>query len=120
MARLRFLLFLALAMAFASQLVQAFDEVFVQRGEPQREGRVWVEHATCGGPAQNGARLVLRADFGSVLVKPGQSGRVECRVRLRVSKPSEEEARRFFRRVELSARVLEGGGLFVSEKFPPG
>ncbi len=120
MVRVHFLLFLVLATGLVSQPLRGLDEATIKRGEPQREGRVWVEHASCGAPVQDGARLVLRADIGSVIVNPGPSGRVECRVRLRVSKPSEEEARRFFRRVELSVRVLEGGGLYVSEKYPPG
>ena len=119
MARFRYLVFLA-ATALVSQPLLGYDEAFVKRGEPNREGRVWVEHATCGGTVQSGARLVLRVDFGSVLVKTGPSNRVDCRVSLRVARPSEEEARRFFRRVELSARLLEGGGLVVVEKYPPG
>src|SRR5205814_1258852 len=113
MARFRYLVFLAVATALVSPPLRGFDEAFIKRGEPSREGRVWVEHASCGGTAQSGGKLVLRADFGSVLVKTGPSNRVDCRVRLRVARPSEEEARRFFRRVELSARLLEGGGKSV-------
>lgn len=120
MARFRNLLFLAVAAAFMSQPLCAFDEAFIKWGEPSREGRVWVQHATCGGPVQSGGKLVLRADFGSVLVNTGQSNRVDCRVRVRVARTTEEEARRFFSRVQLAVRVVEGGGLLVVEKFPQG
>src|SRR5271169_6239653 len=117
MVRLRFLFLLTMA-AVAGQALKGFDDVYLKRGEPQREGRAWVEHAECGGAVREGARLVLRADFGSVTVKTGTHDRVECRVRMRVFKPSEEQARLFFRRIELSARTLEGGGIFVSARYP--
>ena len=118
MPRLRFLFFSILAAAVLSQPLSGFDEAYVKRGEPQRDRRGWVEHADCGAAVRDGARLVLRADFGSVTVNPGQSDRVECRIRLRVFRSSEDEAKRFFRRVELTAHSLEGGGLSISEKYP--
>jgi hypothetical protein len=119
MVRLRYLFFPVLAAAVLSQPLKGTDEAYVKRGEPQREGRAWVEHAECGAAVRDGARLVLRAGFGSVTVNSGQNARVECRIRLRVFKSSEDEAKRFFRQVELSVRMLEGGGLLVSEKYPP-
>jgi DUF4097 and DUF4098 domain-containing protein YvlB len=98
--------------------LQATDQVYVKRGEPHREGRAWVERADCGGVVREGARLVLRADFGSVTVRPGPSDRVECHMLLQVFRLPEDEALRVFHRVELSARTIEGGGLLVVERFP--
>jgi hypothetical protein len=114
--RLRSMLLWVVAIGVLSRPLAGFDEVFVKRGEPQREGRVWVERAECGAPVREGARLVLRADFGTVRVTSGRSDRVECHVRLRVFKPSAEEASRYFRSVELTARRLEGGGLYLSAR----
>ena len=54
MVRLRFLFLLTMA-AVASQSLQGFDDVFLKRGEPQREGRAWVEHAECGGGSRGRA-----------------------------------------------------------------
>ena len=118
MLRIRYLFLSVLAAAVLSQPLRGSDEVYVKRGEPQREGRAWVEHAGCGGAVRDGARLVLRADFGSVTVNTGQNNRVEGRIRLRVFKSSQDEAQRFFRKVELTAHQLEGGGLSISEKYP--
>jgi hypothetical protein len=86
----------------------ASDQASVKRGEPQREGRAWVEHADCSAPARDGGRLVLRADFGSITVRPGQSGRVGCQVRLQAYTPGAPEANRYFRSLELSLRTAEG------------
>lgn len=102
----------------ASRPLAGLDEASVKRGEPQREGRAWVERSVCVAPAREGGRLVLRADFGSVKVVTGRNDRVDCRVRLRVFKPSEEEAKRFFRRIELGVRMLEGGGVYILERYP--
>lgn len=120
MVRFRSLFFLGFVIAVASGSLAGLDEVYVKRGEPQREGRSWVERADCGASVQPGARLVLRADFGSVKVSPGANDRVDCHVRLRVFKSSQEEARQFFRRIELSAHRLEGGGLAIIERYPGG
>ncbi len=89
----------------------------VQRGTPQLEGRAWVEYATCEAPAREGGRLVLRADVGSVVVKPGVNDRVNCRVRLRAYRSNEEEARRYFKNYELTLHVLEGGGVMMAGRF---
>jgi len=116
--RLRFLLFLLVAAALVMPPLRAADQAYVKRGQPHREGRGWVERADCGGSVREGAKLVLRADVGSVTVRTGPGDRVECHMLLRVFRPSEEQALQVFRRVELGARVIEGGGLLVYEKFP--
>ena len=94
--RLRFLLFLGVAAALVIQPLHAAEQAYVKRGQPHREGRGWVERAECGGSVQQGAKLVLRADIGSVTVRPGPGDRVVCHMLLRVYRPSEEEALRVF------------------------
>lgn len=86
-----------------------FAQASIHRGTPQREGKGWVEHATCEAPAREGGRLVVKVDFGSIAVKPGSNSQVKCQVHLRTYKPSEEEARRYFKSYELSLRTLDNG-----------
>ena len=97
--------------AFQSNLYAQAD---VQRGTPQREGRAWVEHDTCAATVRDGARLVVRTDFGSITVKPGPSGRMDCRIDLRSFRGSEEEARRSLRGYEVGIRSLENGGVMLT------
>jgi hypothetical protein len=93
----------------------------LQRGTPQREGKAWVERATCQAPVREGGSLVVRADFGSIAVKPGPQDHMNCQVHLRAYQSSEEEARRYFRAYELSLRMLENGGvMLVGRSTQPG
>ncbi|MGE5326671.1 MAG: DUF4097 family beta strand repeat-containing protein [Deltaproteobacteria bacterium] len=96
--------------AFQSNLYAQAD---VQRGTPQREGRAWVEHDTCSATVRDGGRLVVRADFGSVSVKPGPSSRMNCRINLRSFRAGEEEARRSFRGYEVGIRTLDNGSVML-------
>ena len=91
-------------------------QAFVKRGTPYPAGRDWVEVATCGAPVREGGRLLVRADSGSVSVRPGAKDRMDCQVRLRAYRSNEEEARRYFRSYELSIRTLEGGGVLLAGK----
>src|SRR5690348_1491099 len=118
MVRLRSLFFLGVAAALVMPTLHAAEQAYVKRGQPRREGRGWVERADCGGSVREGAKLVLRADVGSVTVRPGPGDRVDCHMLLRVFRPSEDQTLQVFRRVELGARAIEGGGLLVYEKFP--
>lgn len=90
-----------------------YGQTSIQRGTPQREGRAWVEHATCSVPVRDGGRLLVRADFGSIVVRPGPNDRLSCQIRLRAYRASEEDARRYFRNYELSLRALEDGGVLL-------
>lgn len=85
------------------------DQLRVKRGEPQRQGNYWEERADCSAPLREGSRLMVRADFGSVNVKPGANDRMDCQVRLRAYTTNESEARRFFREYDLSIRQVENG-----------
>jgi DUF4097 and DUF4098 domain-containing protein YvlB len=91
-----------------------YAQASIQRGTPQREGKAWVEHATCEAPVRDGGRLIVRADFGTIAVKPGPSDRMNCQVHLRAYRSSEDEARRYFQAYELSLRELESGGVMLT------
>jgi DUF4097 and DUF4098 domain-containing protein YvlB len=90
-----------------------YAQADIQRGNPQNEGRAWVEHDTCNATVRDGGRLVVRADSGSINVKPGPSNRMKCQITLRAYRSSEEEARRYFRAYELGIRTLEDGGVML-------
>lgn len=116
MARSRIPLLLVLAVG-ASLPLWASELPYVKRGALQRQGRAWVEQAECGAPVREGARLVVRADMGSILVKTGPNDRMECTVRLGVYSSSEAEAKSYLSRYELSLRRLEGGGVSLTGTF---
>ncbi len=94
----------------------SYAQADVQRGTPQSEGKAWVEHATCTAAVRDGGRLIVRTDIGSVSVKPGPSGRMNCKINLRAHRASEEEAKRYFRAYELGIRALENGGVMLVGK----
>lgn len=106
-----FLIAVSLALGVPANLCA---QASLKRGTPQREGRGWVERATCEVPARGGGRLVVRTDSGSVRVRPGALDRMECQVRLRAYQPNEEEARRLFTSYVLSLRMLEGNGILLA------
>lgn len=100
-------------MALAAR-VNLYAQASVQRGTPQREGRAWVEHATCQAPARPGGRLVVRADLGTIAVRPGPDNQMQCKVQLRAYRLGEDEVRRYFSDYELSIRMLENGGVMLA------
>lgn len=104
---LRVLAAASLALAAAATL-GAWDQG-VRRGTPQRAGRGWVENADCSVPVREGGRLVLRTDFGSILVKVGASGRMDCQVRLEAYSHDAAEALVMLKGFDLSVRAAEGG-----------
>lgn len=116
--RLRWLWLTLLAAASLPLPVQG--QIFVRRGDIQQEGRTWVERVTCSAPAQDGGRLVLRADVGSVLVKTGLEKRLECEVRLRAYTLNEQEARQLLGRYEVGLRSAEEGGAYLRGGWGPG
>lgn len=117
-ALVRVLLPMGLALGAASML-SASDQNAVRRGEPQRQGRVWVEQADCSLPVREGGRLVLRTDFGAIMVKTGPNDRMDCRVRLESYTGDAAEARRILRSFELVARPADGGA-YVTGKATGG
>lgn len=116
--RLRWLLLTLLAAASLPLSVQG--QISVRRGDIQQEGRKWMERVTCSAPVQEGGRLVLRADVGSVVVKTWPEKRLECEVRLRAYASNEQEARQLLGRYEIGLRSLEDGGAYLRGGWGPG
>ena len=124
--RLRQLCFASLVLGLASLPLGANPEgsgtLSVERGHIEREGRAWVEHVGCSAPVQQGGRLVLRTDTGSIAVTVGTADRMECVVHLRAYAADEEEARRQLGRFKVALNSLEGGGVtlrgHISESTP--
>lgn len=108
------LLPMALVLLTAAGLAAA-DQGSVRRGEPQREGRVWVQHADCSVPVRQGGRLVLRTDFGTILVRTGPNDRMNCQVRLEAYTGSASDARRTLQTFELSVRPSDGSAYVVGK-----
>src|SRR5947209_4616011 len=54
------------------------EEARMKWNEPARQGYGWMELANCSLPMRNGARLVLRTDFGFVNVRANDSERLDC------------------------------------------
>jgi hypothetical protein len=100
--------------------LQAGDQAYVKRGEVEHHGRAWIERSEIGIPAREGGRLILRADAGSVVIKPAAGGRVEGHVVLRCFTGSEADARRIFSGYQLGVRILEAGGAYITGESPGG
>lgn len=98
----------------------AAAQVNVKRGEPARVGNNWEERAECTAPMREASRLTVRADQGSIKVKPGAGETMTCQVRLRAYRMSEAEARRSFRNYELTLRPHEGGLVLRGVTVPAG
>jgi hypothetical protein len=97
----------------------ALGQSIVKQGTPVRHGNAsWTETYEWTAPAREGGKLILRADMGSVGIAPGASNQLEGRLVLRVYTRSEEQARRVFDAYHLSARSIEGGGVYVSGELP--
>lgn len=105
------------ALPLGANALEPAGQDYVKRGEPQRVGNHWEEQATCDAPAREGGKLIVRADFGSISVKPGANNRVSCQIRLRVYTKDEAEARRYFRDFGLSLRPQENG-FYLQGDFP--
>jgi DUF4097 and DUF4098 domain-containing protein YvlB len=93
----------------------ALGQSIVKQGTPVRHGNAsWTETYEWTAPAREGGKLILRADMGSVEITPGSGNQLEGRVVVRAYTGSEEKARRVFDAYHLSARSIEGGGVYVS------
>ena len=89
-------------------------QVSVKRGGPERHGACWTETFEWNALAREGGKLILRAGMGSVEITPGAGNQLEGRLVLRVYTRSEEQARRVFDAYHLSARAIEGSGVYVN------
>jgi len=95
---------LALLAQGASLPLAAAGQAYLKRGEPQQEGRNWVEVSECGALVPESGRLILRADVGSVSVAVGPPERLACQVRLTAYTGDRAEAAHIFRGMDLNLR----------------
>jgi hypothetical protein len=108
----------ALWLGLAALPWQALGQSIVKQGAPVRHGNAsWTETYEWTAPVREGGKLILRADMGSVEITPGPGNQLEGRLVLRAFTGSEEKARRVFDAYHLSARSIEGGGVYVSGEF---
>jgi DUF4097 and DUF4098 domain-containing protein YvlB len=96
---------------------QALGQSVVKQGTLERHGKAWTETYEWNAPTREGGKLILRADMGSVEITPGSGNQLEGRAVLRVYSGSEEKARRVLDAYHLSARSIEGGGVYVNGEF---
>lgn len=100
MTRLTVLLALALG---ASVAASPASQPVVTRGAPHREGRAWVEEVRYDIPVRPGGWLVLRAEPGTVEVKPGDPNHLRCVLHLAVYTSNAPEARNCLEHYDLEA-----------------
>src|SRR5581483_10414040 len=90
--RIQIVLVAALAMAGMAR---------AQEAKVYRDGEAWVEETTGSLPAQRNLRLTT--NFGSVHIQGGTANNVTYTVKKRVYTSSEQEARRAFELIHISA-----------------
>ena len=96
----------------------AVDESSVKQGTPVHHGNSWQQVSQFEAPAKEGARLLLRADSGSINVHPAPGDKVSCVVTLRAYTTDEAKARRLFDTFQLSARSVDAGGVYITSQSP--
>ena len=109
--------FALLALLIATPLA-ALDVSSVKQGAPVRHGNSWQQVSEFEAPTKEGARLLLRADNGTVSIRPGPGDKVSCAVTLRAYTSDEAKARRLFDTFQLSARSVEAGGIYITSQSP--
>lgn len=107
----------ALAAILASTIALPAQQS-ANRSRPTREGQAWVQVLDCSTPASEGGRLILRADFGSILARSGDSRHVSCVVRLSAYTSNSETALKYFRNFELTIRPQAEGTVVVTARSP--
>jgi DUF4097 and DUF4098 domain-containing protein YvlB len=116
-SRVRILTLVAVVMLLAetpSVSLAATGQAYLKRGEPQREGRGWVEVSDCGAIVPEGGKLTLRADAGSVSVAVGDSGRIACQVRIAAYTGDRADAVRMFRGIDLDLHLTGNGAALTA------
>ncbi len=96
----------------------ALDVSAVKRGAPERHGNNWQQVSEFEAPVKEGARLLVRADGGTVSINPGPGDKVICTVTLRAYTSDEAKARRLFDGFQFTARSAEGGGVYITSQSP--
>jgi DUF4097 and DUF4098 domain-containing protein YvlB len=94
------------------------DVSSVKQGAPVRRGRTWEQSSEFEAPVKEGGRLLLRTEQGAINIRPVPGDRVSCAVVLRAYTADEAEAKRLFDAFQLTARSVEGGGVYLSSESP--
>ncbi|MGH9449543.1 MAG: hypothetical protein ACRD11_03290 [Terriglobia bacterium] len=108
MARWQDVCFLVLGLAASAALAVA-QQPLIQRSAPKFQRGHWMEQIDCRVPVRPGGRLVLRAEPGSVDVRPGASALVGCVVHLSAYGPDPQTARACLERYQLKALQTSHG-----------
>jgi Toastrack DUF4097 len=109
---------LPLLAVFIALPLAALDVSSVKQGGMVKHGRSWEQTSEFEAQAKEGAKLVLRADSGSVLIHPAAGDRVSCVIVLQAYTSDEAKARDLMKKFELSARSAEAGSLYLSTQSP--
>jgi DUF4097 and DUF4098 domain-containing protein YvlB len=110
-------IFTVLALLFTLPLA-ALDVSSVKQGGPVRRGKTWEQRSEFESPVKEGGRLLLRADQGTVSVRPVPGDHLTCGVILHAYTPDETAAKRLFDAFQLTARSVEGGGVYITTETP--
>jgi DUF4097 and DUF4098 domain-containing protein YvlB len=97
----------------------ALDVSSAKQAAPVRRGNSWQQNLEFASPVKEGARLLLRADNGTVSIHPVPGDKVTCVVTLRAYTSDEAEAQRLFDRFQFSARMVERGGVYITSQSLP-
>ncbi len=97
---------------------RASDVSSASQNVPVRRGNSWQQRMEFSAPVKEGARLMLRADNGSVSIHPESGRQMSCTVILRAYTPSESEARSLFDKFQFNSRMMESGGVYISAESP--
>lgn len=96
----------------------ALDVSSVKQGGMVKHGRTWEQTSQFEAQSKEGARLVLRAESGSVVIHPAAGDKVTCIIVLQAYTPDEAQARDLFNKFQLNARSAEAGSIYLSTQSP--
>ena len=108
----------ALLAVMIARPLPALDLAASKQGVPERRGNSWQQILSFEAPAREGARLLVRAAGGAVSVRPGPVDKVSCNVILRAYTSDEAKARRLFDSFQLSTRLVDAGGVYITSQSP--
>ncbi len=112
---MRFRASLLSAAVLGGSLMLCAQQPSITRGPVRREGNVWAEDIHITLPVSNSGHLVLRADEGSVNVRPAPAERLECLVRLAAFSQSGGRAKSCLDRYQLKALPISSGVMLTGQ-----
>jgi DUF4097 and DUF4098 domain-containing protein YvlB len=113
-----FLRLFLMLLTFVAVPLTALDVSSVRQSGIVKHGRSWEQSSEFESPARDGARLVVRAESGVVVIHPAAGNKVICAVVLRAYTPDEATARSLFDKFQLSAHSAETGSVYLSSQNP--